>query len=299
MSESLRVRLTQPKPVLAPGAYDALSAFLIEQAGFEAIYLSGASVAYTQLGQPDIGLVSFDQIADVTRRIRERTDLPLIVDADTGFGNALHVQRTVRVLERAGANAIQLEDQSFPKRCGHLGGKILVSAQEMANKVRAAVNARASEDTLIMARTDAIAVEGLDAALERAALYREAGADLIFVEAPRSLDEMRKIVATLGTKTPLLANMVEGGATPLSSLNDLEALGFKLVISPGALVRAYMFMAQCFLASLKENGTTLFMRESMVNFEQLNDALGIKELAKLGEMYDPAMKLEAYRTATR
>ncbi|MHB8286243.1 MAG: isocitrate lyase/PEP mutase family protein [Caulobacteraceae bacterium] len=297
MSETLRARLKQPKPVLAPGCYDALSAFLIEQAGFEAMYLSGASVAYTQLGRPDIGLVSFDQIADVTRRIRERTDIPLIVDADTGFGNALHVQRTVRVLERSGANAIQLEDQSFPKRCGHLGGKMLVSAQEMANKVRAAVDARTSEDTLIMARTDAIAVEGLEAALDRARMYKEAGADIIFVEAPRSIDEMKTIVSTLGGSVPLLANMVEGGTTPISTLDELDALGFRLVISPGALVRAYMFMAQRFLSSLKENGTTQPTRETMVNFEQLNNALGIKELAKLGEMYDPAMKLEAYRSA--
>jgi 2-methylisocitrate lyase-like PEP mutase family enzyme len=235
MSRALLQRLQAGPSVLAPGAYDALSALLIEQAGFEAIYISGASVAYTQLGRPDIGLVSFDHLADVVARIRERVALPIVVDADTGFGNALNVQRTVRVLERFGANAIQIEDQDFPKRCGHLAGKKLIPADEMVGKIRAACDAR--NEAAIIARTDAIAVEGFEAALDRASAYVEAGADIVFVEAPRSVEEMRRVVEVLGARAPLVANMVEGGVTPILSLNELDDLGFRLAISPGAMVR--------------------------------------------------------------
>lgn len=180
---SLQTRLAQHEILLAPGVFDALSALLAEQAGFEAVYLSGASVAYTRLGRPDIGLVTANEVESTVANIRERIAIPLIVDADTGFGNAINVQRTVRMLERAGASAIQLEDQSLPKRCGHLDGKTLVSASEMVGKIRAALDARQSTATLIIARTDAVAVEGLDAAFERAERYAEAGADVLFVEA--------------------------------------------------------------------------------------------------------------------
>ena len=175
-SGSLRQRLAQPGLILAPGVYDALSALLVEQAGFEAAYLSGASIAYTRLGRPDIGLVSVSEIANVVENIRERVTLPLIVDADTGFGNALNVVRTVKTFERAGASALQLEDQTLPKRCGHLEGKTLVSTAEMSGKIRAALDARSTDATLIIARTDAVAVEGLEPALDRAERYLEAGA---------------------------------------------------------------------------------------------------------------------------
>ena len=203
-------------------------------------------MAYTQLGRPDIGLVAMDHMGDVVERIRERVDLPLIVDADTGFGNALNVARTVKRLERSGASAIQIEDQQFPKRCGHLEGKLLISAQEMAGKVAAALDARASEETLIIARTDAVAVEGFDKALDRAELYVQAGADILFVEAVRSVEDMRALVSRFAARLPLLANMVEGGLTPILGVSELADLGFGLVIAPGALVRAVIPAAEAF-----------------------------------------------------
>jgi 2-methylisocitrate lyase-like PEP mutase family enzyme len=237
----LRDRLRQPRILLAPGVYDALSAALAARAGAEALYLSGASVAYTRLGRPDIGLTTASEVENVLANIRERVTLPIVVDADTGFGNAVNVQRTVRMLERtggAGMLAIQLEDQTAPKRCGHLDGKSLVSTAEMCGKLRAALDARASPDTLLVARTDAVAVEGLDAALDRAAAYADAGADVLFVEALRSEADMRATLARLGSRAPLLVNMVEGGRTPLQPAAALEALGFSIVIFPGGAVRA-------------------------------------------------------------
>ncbi|AYV48332.1 carboxyvinyl-carboxyphosphonate phosphorylmutase [Caulobacter flavus] len=282
---SLRARLAQDTPLLAPGAYDALSALLVEQAGFEAIYLSGASIAYTQLGRPDIGLVSFDQVADVVGRVSERVRLPLIVDGDTGFGNAVNVQRTVRIFERMGASAIQLEDQTFPKKCGHLADKSLVPTAEMAGKIRAALDARASEETLIIARTDAIGVEGFEAALDRAHAYVEAGADVLFVEAPRSIGEMSAIAHAFAGRAPLLANMVEGGKTPLLDVNELGRIGFKLVISPGALVRALVPAAEAFLASLKANGATRPFAERMIDMGGVNDRIGLADMARTGAAY--------------
>ncbi|PXA72852.1 carboxyvinyl-carboxyphosphonate phosphorylmutase [Caulobacter sp. D4A] len=282
---SLRDRLAQDTPLLAPGAYDALSALLIEQAGFEAIYLSGASIAYTQLGRPDIGLVSFDHVADVVGRVSERVGLPLIVDGDTGFGNAVNVQRTVRIFERMGASAIQLEDQTFPKKCGHLSDKGLVSTQEMSGKIRAALDARASDQTLIIARTDAIGVEGFEAALDRAHAYVEAGADVLFVEAPRSLGEMSAIAHAFAGRVPLLANMVEGGKTPLLDVTELGNIGFKLVISPGALVRALVPTAEAFLASLKVHGATRPFAERMIDMGGVNDRIGLAEMVTTGAAY--------------
>ena len=193
--QRLREHLNDDAIVVAPGVYDALSANLAARAGFAALYVSGASIAYTRLARPDLGYLGADQVAEIVRNIRERTELPLIVDADTGFGNALNVQRTVQILEQAGASAIQLEDQSMPKRCGHLDGKVLVSAAEMAGKLRAAVDARRDDSTLIVARTDAVGPEGLEAALERAAAYAAAGADLLFVEALHDEEHMRSAVA--------------------------------------------------------------------------------------------------------
>jgi 2-methylisocitrate lyase-like PEP mutase family enzyme len=284
--ETLKQRLARKPAVLAAGGYDALSALLIEQAGFEAVYVSGAGIAYTQLGRPDLGLVSFDHVIDVVSRMRERVALPLIVDADTGFGNALNVQRTVRLLERAGATAIQLEDQTFPKRCGHLSNKSVVSAAEMVGKLHAAIDARHSADTLIIARTDAIAIEGLDAALERAAAFVEAGADVIFVEAPRSVAEMRAVVAALGDRVPLLANMVEGGVTPILSCDELSALGFRLAISSAALIRAQVLMTEGFLKSLKSNGSTKPYADRMLDFKGLNERVGLEALVATAARYD-------------
>jgi 2-methylisocitrate lyase-like PEP mutase family enzyme len=217
--------------------------------------------------------------------IRDRVDTHLIVDADTGYGNALNVQRAVRLLERAGANAIQIEDQDFPKRCGHLDNKVLISAPEMAGKIKAAVDARACRKTLIIARTDAVAVEGFDRALARAVAYRDAGADVLFVEAPRARDELGRIGPALGKSTPLMANMVEGGKTPILPANELEALGFALVIFPGAIVRALAKAAEDFYTSLKTYSSTDPFRARMFDFDALNRLIGTSEMLESGKSY--------------
>ena len=283
---SLREDLRLAAPVVAPGVFDALTASVATDAGFGALYLSGAAIAYTRLGRPDIGLVSMNEVAETIALVRDRVDTPLIVDADNGYGNALNVQRTVRLFERAGASAIQIEDQTLPKRCGHLSDKTLVSAAEMAGKVRAAVDARRSEDTLIIARTDAVAVEGLDAALDRARLYAESGADLLFVEAPRSRDQLGAVTATLGGLRPLLANMVEGGDTPLATAAELGAQGFSLVIFPGGIVRALARTAQDYYASLHAHGTNAPFKERMFDFGALNGLIGTPEMLQRGRAYE-------------
>jgi 2-methylisocitrate lyase-like PEP mutase family enzyme len=284
--EGLRERLAGERILLAPGIFDALTGLVAAQAGAEAVYLSGASIAYTRFGRPDIGLVSMAEAASTISAIRERIELPMIVDADTGFGNALNVQRTVRLFERMGANAIQLEDQTAPKRCGHLSGKALVPAAEMRGKIRAALDARASEATLIIARTDAIAVEGLEAALDRAESYAEAGADVLFVEAPQSREEIDAIMARLRGRAPLMANMVEGGRTPLMSADELQALGYSLVIFPGGAVRAMAATAVRYYEGLVRTGSTAGMGEAMFQFAGLQELLGTEEMLAAGKAYD-------------
>ncbi|HTI68054.1 MAG TPA: isocitrate lyase/phosphoenolpyruvate mutase family protein [Caulobacteraceae bacterium] len=285
----LRAGLADPAgPLVAPGCYDALSATLIEQAGFSAAYLSGASVAYTKLGRADVGLVSVTEVAEQVGLICDRVAIPLIVDADTGFGNALNVQRTVRTFERMGAAALQLEDQQAPKRCGHLSGKTLVSTAEMVGKIRAALDAR--DAALIVARTDAVAVEGFDAALERAHAYAEAGADLLFVEAPPSVAHMRQLCQALGGRVPLMANMVEGGTTPVLPAAELGAIGYRLVIFPGAFVRALVFMAREMLGALKADGTTEAYWSRMVDLKGVNQAVGAEALLDAGRAYDPGIQ---------
>jgi len=283
---SLKNRLTSSEPVVAPGIYDALTASLAAAAGFEALYLSGAAIAYTRLGRPDIGLVSMNEVAEVIALVRDRVPTPMIVDADNGYGNALNVQRTVRVFERAGASAIQIEDQTLPKRCGHLQDKSVIPAAEMAGKIKAAVDSRASEETLIVARTDAVAVEGFDRAIERARLYAEAGADVLFVEAPRSRVQLSAVTAALGTTLPLLANMVEGGDTPLASAADLGKIGFRIVIFPGGIVRALAHTAQDYYRSLRANGTNEPFRERMFDFNALNALIGTPEMLAIGKAYE-------------
>ena len=255
MVETLKTRLSKPPIVVAPGVYDALTALLATNAGFDTVYLSGAAIAYTRLGRPDIGLVSVGEVAETIALIRDRVSANLIVDADNGYGNALNVQRTVRTFERAGAAAIQLEDQSYPKRCGHLDDKSLISAEEMSGKIRAAVDARHSADTLIIARTDAVAVEGFERAIDRATRYREAGADMLFVEAPKTADELARVAKSF-SGVPLMANMVEGGKTPALTAAELQALGFALVIFPGGIVRALAKHAADYYASLAQHGST-------------------------------------------
>jgi 2-methylisocitrate lyase-like PEP mutase family enzyme len=256
------------QPVIAPGCYDALTALLIEQAGFSCAYLSGASIAFTRLGRPDLGLTTLTEVADTIGCIRDRVSLPLIVDGDNGFGNALNVQRTVQLFENRGASAIQLEDQQMPKRCGHLEGKRLIPAAEMCGKIRAALDARRSDDTLIIARTDAVAVEGLAAALERAEAYREAGAQILFVESPGDRAELQQIGAALGDRIPLLANMVEG-------------------VFPGAMVRVLSRAGAEYLQVLKRDGTTDSLRDRMNDFSQINALIGTDAMLSLAERYEP------------
>ena len=282
----LRKRLSQNEIVLAPGIYDALTASLVEKAGFEAAFLSGASIAYTRFGRPDIGLVSMSEVAEVVANIRERVDIPVIADGDTGFGNALNVQRTIRVFEMMGASCIQLEDQTLPKRCGHLKGKTLVPAAEMVGKVKAAVDARRSEDTMIMARTDAIAVEGFEAAMDRANRYVEAGCDILFVEAVRTKEQMREVTKMFADRVPLLSNMVEGGKTPFLPAKELEEIGYSIVIFPGGFVRALTFMAREYFTSLKEHGTTKQYQERMLDLQGINDLLGTEGILAAGGKYD-------------
>jgi 2-methylisocitrate lyase-like PEP mutase family enzyme len=283
---SLRNLITGDELLLAPGIYDALSGLIATQSGAKAVYLSGASLAYTRFGISDIGLVSVSEVNDTIAAITDRIDTPIIVDGDTGFGNALNVQRTVRSFERSGADAIQLEDQSFPKKCGHLDGKKLISTNEMVGKIHAALDARANEETLIIARTDARAVEGFAEAIDRAGAYKDAGADVLFVEAPQSLGEMQKICAEFADQIPLLANMVEGGKTPIFCANDLAALGYKIAIFPGGAVRAISHHMEAYYIGLLANGSNDAFSNKMHNFDNLNKLIGTKELIKHGAKYE-------------
>ena len=283
---SLSVRLKASEILVAPGVYDGLTAAIAADAGFEALYLSGAAVAYTRLGRPDIGLTSVTEMTDTMSLIRDRVDLPVIVDADTGFGNALNAQRTMRFYERAGASALQVEDQTFPKRCGHLSDKSLIPMGEMAGKIAAMADARASDETLIIARTDAIAVEGFEAALERANAYVEAGADVLFIEAPRSGDELREVPKHFNGRVPLLANMVEGGTTPILGAGDLEEQGFSIVIFPGGIVRALAKTALSYYQSLAAHGSNKPFAENMFDFGGLNQVIGTTEMLETGARYD-------------
>lgn len=273
-------------PVLAPGVYDAMTALIATRAGFDALYLSGASIAYARLGRSDVGLTTYTEVADTLARITERVPTPVIVDADTGFGNALNVQRTVRGFERAGAAMIQLEDQTFPKRCGHLDGKTVVPVREMCGKLNAALDARTRADTLILARTDAVAVEGLDAALERAEAYLDCGVDALFIEALRSPAQMEAACGRFAQRIPLLANMVEGGQTPIHSAAELGQRGFRIVVFPGGTARAVMHTLQGYYASLREHGTTAPWRGAMLSFDELNDVIGTPELLATGQRYE-------------
>ena len=272
--------------IIAPGVYDALTALIAEQAGFQCLYLSGASIAYTRLGRPDVGLVSISEVAETVSVIRDRVSVPLIVDADTGFGNALNVQRTVRQLERAGANAIQIEDQSFPKRCGHLEEKTVIPTEQMTGKIRAAIDARQNTGFKIIARTDAIAVEGFEPALDRAEAYLAAGADILFIEAPRTRDELETIGRQFGPRAPLIANMVEGGKTPLHSTDELIGLGFRIVIFPGGAARAIAKQARDYYSNLLKTGSNAAFQDRMLDLGALNATIGLHDILKLARNYD-------------
>lgn len=285
-NHDLKDRLAHSTPLLAPGVYDALTALIAQQAGFESLYLSGASIAYAKLGRSDVGLVTATEVADIVANIADRVDLPLIVDADTGWGNALNVQRTVRAFERAGAAMLQLEDQTFPKRCGHLSGKQVIPAREMCGKLRAAIDARASESTLIMARTDALALEDWSATMDRAEAYLECGVDALFIEALRSPEELARAGQRFGNRIPLLANMIEGGQTPIQSAESLGKLGYRIVIFPGGTSRAAGFALQNYFKTLKQHGTTGPMKDQMLDFDGLNRLIGTPQLLESGRRYD-------------
>ena len=281
----LKRRLAAGETVLAPGIYDALTALTAQQAGFDALYLSGGAVAYTSLGRSDVGLTTAKEAVDTLWRITDRVSTPVIVDGDTGFGNALNTQRTVRDFERAGAAMIQLEDQGFPKRCGHLADKTLVPLVEMCGKLHAALDARHSSDTLILARTDAIAVEGFDAAMDRAEAYLACGVDALFVEAVNTTEQMDIVCKRFGERIPLLANMVEGGRTPVRSVEELRQRGYRIVIFPGGTARFVAHGLQRYYASLLANGTTEPMWPQMLTFDGLNELIGTPELLALSKRY--------------
>lgn len=278
----LRERLSGGEILVAPGVHDALTARIADRAGFEALYFTGAGFSYTHLGAPDLGLVSLSETVWRIGAIAEATRLPVIADGDTGYGNALNIARTVHEFERAGAAAIQIEDQTFPKRCGHLTGKSLISVEEMVGKIRAALDARRAE-MLIVARTDARGVEGFEAALERAHRYKEAGADVLFLEAPAGRGELERAAREL--PPPLMANMVEGGVTPMLPAAELGAMGFRLVIFPGAAVRISAAAVQRMMTILRAQGTTTPLAGEMLTFQELNDLLGLPEYQRREEQY--------------
>lgn len=248
----LRSLIASRSGLLVPGAYNALSARIVEDLGFGALYLTGAGLTNMQLGLPDLGFVGLKEVADQVSAIRDAVSIPIIVDADTGFGNALNVRRTVRVLERAGADAIQLEDQVLPKKCGHFAGQNLISAAEMCGKLQAAAEARQDENLLIIARTDACAVDGIDAAIERAGRYAEAGADVLFIEAVRELDDIHRLPALFDR--PLLMNIVIGGKTPALSAAELKELGYGLVLYANAALQGAVLGMQRALGALSRDG---------------------------------------------
>ncbi len=279
-THQLRELLAGDETVVAPGAYDALSARLIEQAGFPAVYMTGFGTSASLLGRPDIGLLSSSEMIDNARRIAGCVAVPVIADADTGYGNPINVVRTVRDYERAGVAGIHLEDQMMPKRCGHLSGKVLIPTSDMAAKIRAAVAARTDPDFAIIARTDARAVEGLDEALRRAAGYLEAGADVLFVEAPEAETEV-EVIAREFKGVPLLYNWAEGGRTPPMSLARLNELGYRIVIFPiGALLSAAAAIGS-FLATLRSDGTPQAVLSELPAIEEFVDTLGMAEVRDL------------------
>lgn len=282
-AQTLRRLLAEGSIVVAPGAYDGLTARLVEASGFPAVYLTGGGVSYSALGQPDLGLVSFTEMLERAARVTQAVSLPVIADADTGYGGPLNVIRTVREYERAGVAALQLEDQALPKRCGHLARKTLVSVEEMCGKVEAACWARRDPDTIIIARTDARGVEGQEAAIARAKRYAEAGAELIFVEAPETLEELARIGRAF--PSACVANMVEGGTTPLLSASELQALGFRVVIVPNLLTRVMARAALEALAELRATGSSAGLLPRMLAFPELNAFLGLKELLDLADRF--------------
>jgi len=277
--KNLKSMLRSKKPLVIPGVYDALGAKIAQKVGFDAMFQTGYGTSATLFGMPDYGFIGSTETIDNARRICRAVSVPVIIDADTGYGNALSVWKLVKELESAGAGGIFLEDQKWPKRCGHMQGKEIISQEEYTEKLSAAIDARENKDFIIVARTDARATEGLDDAIQRGKQNKKTGADAIFVEAPRSLDEMKKIGKEINA--PLVANMIEGGATPLSSAEILNKMGFKIILYPLSVLYANTFATMNILKELKKTGSTSKYEQKVVNFDQFNDLV---ELSKFREM---------------
>ena len=283
LTSKLKKLLTGPNLVMAPGVVDALNARLVAEAGFEAIYMTGAGTTAARLGMPDVGLLTVTEMADNAGRIVDASGLPLISDADTGYGSPVNVFRTVSLFEKAGVAGIHIEDQNWPKRCGHLAGKTLIPANEMAAKINAACDARNDKDFLIIARTDALALEGLSAALDRAKLYEEAGADVIFVESPRTTEEIKAIPNSLSR--PALFNMASSGKTPFLSCEEIASHGYKLAIYPNFAMLAAIPSVRHYLAELLEKGTVSHIVKDMASFQDLFNLVGMEEVKEMEERY--------------
>jgi 2-methylisocitrate lyase-like PEP mutase family enzyme len=279
----LRALLAGPEPLMAPGAYDALSARLIEQAGFDVVYMTGFGTTASLIGRPDVGLLTGAEMVDNARRIVSAVDVPVIADADTGYGNALNVLRTVQLYEQAGVAGIQLEDQVAPKKCGHMSGKAVIQTSEMVGKVRAAVAARQDPDLVVIARTDAVAVNGIADAVARGRAYAEAGADLLFVEAPASEADIEAVAAELRGVAPLVFNWAEGGRTPPLPLARVAELGFSLVIYPIGTLLAATAGIQSLLATLKADGVPSL--SGLPTFEGFTELIGLPEVQQLEQRF--------------
>ena len=282
----LRKLLAGPGVVMAPGVADALNARLVAREGFEAIYMTGAGTTAVRLGMPDIGLLTMSEMVDNAARIADASGLPLIADADNGYGGPLNVRRTIRAYERAGAAAVHIEDQVLPKRCGHLAGKQLIPAVDMAAKIKAAADARQDADFVLIARTDALAVEGFEAAIDRAQLYREAGADVLFVESPTTMEQLAAIPKRL--PAPQVYNMASSGKTPFLHKDEIAGLGFKLIIYPNWVILAAIRAATHVLKELKETGTVAGLAKEVATFSEFFDLVGMQEVRALEERYGVA-----------
>ena len=271
------------KPLVIPGVYDAIGAKIAEKVGFDAMFQTGYGTSATLFGMPDYGFIGATETVDNARRISNAISVPLIVDSDTGYGNALSVWKLVKELESAGAAGIFLEDQKWPKRCGHMQGKEVISQEEYTEKLGAAIDARENKDFIIVARTDSRAIEGLEAAIERGIQNKKTGADAVFIEAPRSLDEMKKIGKEI--KSPLVANMIEGGATPMNSAQTLNKIGFNIILYPLSVLFANTFATMNILQELKKSGTTSKYKQKVVNFDQFNNLVELDKFKKMETKY--------------
>ena len=271
------------KPLVIPGVYDAIGAKIVEKVGFEAMFQTGYGTSATLFGMPDYGFIGSTETVDNARRICRAVSIPVIVDADTGYGNALSVDKLVRELEVAGASGIFLEDQKWPKRCGHMQGKEVIPKDEYAEKLQAAIDARSNKDFIIVARTDARAIEGLDNAIERGLYYKKIGADVIFIEAPKNIQEMSKIGNAIDA--PLVANMIEGGVTPISSVSKLHKMGFKIILYPLSVLFSNTYASLQILRELKRSGSTVKLKKNMVNFDQFNEIVELSKYKKLEKQY--------------